>query len=66
MQNIFVQNSKYICPKCKIYLSKMQNIFVQNVIVHTNCRDQFDLLVDHYMNLNSTTMVPPSSYLMER
>jgi len=42
------------------------SVHAPDVIIQAQNRDQFDLLVDHYMNLNSTTMVPPSSYLMER
>ena len=33
LQNVFLQEAKYICPNFKVYLSKMQNVFVQMVAV---------------------------------
>ena len=50
MQNVFVQNAKYICAKCKMSLSKMQHVFVKNAkCVCPNCKMYFS----HGSNLAS-------------
>ena len=40
LQNVFVQFAKYICPNCKIHLSKLQNVLVKNANGKSNAQTE--------------------------
>ena len=39
--NIFVQVANCICPNCKIHLSKIENVFVQNANIFVKIENIF-------------------------